>query len=79
MTLKDRNTLAYKRRELSLNMQIDMGGGVISLVTNSLSDLNPNQKRELTATQEKEIFDNIVAALEWRGWIVDFVTGRPPR
>jgi len=78
VTVESREHLRYQRGELALELKIDMGGGVISLVVNSLYDLNSELKGHLTSPQEKEIFDNIVDALKWRGWFVDFVTDRVP-
>ena len=68
--------MSYTRGELTLTLRIDIGGGVVSLVCNSLYDLNQSLRGQLTPQQEKEIFDNVVDALTWRGWSVDFVTDR---
>lgn len=78
ITLKSWERLQYTRGELTMVFKIDAGAGFISLVSNSLYDLNPNLKGRLTSSQEKEIFTNIVDALTWRGWTVDFVSDRAP-
>jgi hypothetical protein len=78
ITLKSWERLQYKRGELTIDLKIDAGAGFISLVSNSLYDLNPGLKGRLTSSQEKEIFSNIVDALSWRGWKVDLVSDRDP-
>ena len=73
VTVKSRRLLRYQRGELILDFKVDIGGGVISLLSPALSGSNPELRGDHLAVQDSEVLAQIVRALKWRGWVVDFI------
>ncbi len=71
--LKSRDRLRYVDRQSTLEMKIDIGGGLLSLVIPSLGEFNPAVWHDLSQDRKNEIIRNIVSALMWRGWRVNTI------
>lgn len=66
--------LRYSDKELVLCIGFDSGANMIGLMCKTLTQLAPHPGEDLSALQEKRVFDNIINALTWRGLTVDFIT-----
>lgn len=72
ITFTSRNVLRYDEGAISLLIDIDGDGKRMDLVTNSMRTSEPNNESPDEMTLRR-IEDNLVRALEWRGWSVQVV------
>ena len=69
-----REVLRYSDKELVLFVGFDAGGGVISLMYKTMTQLAPKPGAKLSRSQEERVFCNLYDALTWKGFSVDFIT-----
>jgi hypothetical protein len=68
-----REVLRYADGELVLFVGFDAGGGSISLMYKTVTQLAPHPGAKLSCSQEERVFGNLFDALAWKGFSVDFI------